>query len=247
MGNKESNMLYRVQFKIYSFVLFLLTMIGLVAFKDIPEVQVAIVRVMVSFLVIILPILIFESILMSKRLTTSLLLISGLIILTGVIFFKMWPLKEYSDIAMIFPLLLLIVVHLRDFYKIITLSSGGSLKMGSIKIKHLDELIGYGLKVKPFREMLILEAWMLLLGAVSHMLVIMYSSEEMAGLYVLLFYLICLIIFPLSNLISILYITKKVKKSATSIIGFAITTIISVPLCILYFLVLLSVSAKLMG
>jgi len=203
------------------------------------------IQAVLSLAVIVLPILTVESILTTNQFLESLIYFTGLVIIMGAIFFKLWPLEEDYNGIIFLPLFPLAVVFLGAFFRL--LKESDILKMDPAKINGADNPIIYCLKNKAFRELLTVELWILLSGAFSHMLVVIYAHEEMSGLPVLLLYLVCFIVFFIANLFGMLSITKKVKKSPLSVVSFAIITPIAIPLCIIYSLILLSISEKLAG
>lgn len=205
-----------------------------------------------SLAVIILPILIVEPILILKRSIVSSSVFTGLIIIVGTLFFKLRACETCSGNYLFSLTFLLIPIYLGVLFIPITdpsISKKDSMSSlaGASKIDRTGELIKYCVKVRSFRYLLVLELWMVFLAAVSHMQVIMRSGEEMAIVYVALFYVTYAVVFMFSNLIVMLLITKKVKKTIGSIISFSIITPIIIPLLIIYFLALLSLSVKLIG
>lgn len=205
-----------------------------------------------SLAVIILPILIVEPILTLKRFIVSSSVFTGLIVIVGTLFFKLRACETCSDNYLFSFTFLLIPIFLGVLFIPITdpsIFKKDSLipLAGASKIGRTGELIKYCIKVRSFRYLLVLELWMIFLAAVSHMQVLMRSGEEMAIVYVALFYITYAVVFMFSNLIVMLLITKKVKKTISPIITFSIITPIIIPLLIVYFMALLSLSVKLIG
>ncbi|MFA6897423.1 MAG: hypothetical protein WCQ96_04015 [Patescibacteria group bacterium] len=203
------------------------------------------IRATLSLAVIILPILAAEPIFESKRPIVLPFLIAGLIIFLGTIFFDLWPYKEGSVLYLSFAIIYMAGIFLRIFLRL--LKEVNLPKMKLVRTDSASEIVGQCLEAKSFRMMLVLELWMLLLGTLSFVLTGAYVHDEMAGIYEIFFFMACSVLFSFSNLSGMLSITKKVKKSPLSIISFAIITPIAIPLCIIYFLILLSISEKLAG
>jgi len=229
----------------YCMVSIVLIIAVFLLFAEVTELQALIIKAILSLTLIVLPVFIIEPFLASNRFIASLPLLSCLIICAGAISLKIWSVESDLDVFVILPLLPLAIIFLKDFLRLI--KDPGILETNSARIDNIKDLVKRCLEVRLFRALLISESGILLLGAFSHMLVVIYAHEEMSGLPVLLLYLICFIVFSIANLFGMLSITKKVKKSPLSVVSFAIITPIAIPLCIIYFLILLSISEKLAG
>lgn len=252
MSNEKTANLWGNYLKIYGVALIVLIVTNSLAFEGKAEVLVAIIRAILSVVVMISPILVIGPMLAAKRFVTFLAVITGLIILSGVLAFKLWPIESDLDIFVIIPLIPLSVIFLRNIFRLMKYTDGSkndaiTSLMGLVKINSAIELIVYCLKIKPFGELLIMEFGILLFGAFAHTLALMYGDGNLPGVYMLFVYLICLIVFSAVNLFGALHVTKKVKKPTSAIISLLIITLIAVPSLIIYFLFLLSISEKLMG
>lgn len=246
VNKEEFGVLTGVQLRTYGLMLFLLAAIVVFAFRSMPEAWVTIVRVLLSFLIIVFPLAIFDLFLDAKRLIASFLSVTGLIIFIGVIFFKLWPLKEYSDLVMSIPIIFLAVVYLQNLYGF-GKDSEALQPTSLVSIDCMSELVRYCLRVKEIRNILILELWALLLGVVAHILILKYGHEEMAGLYVIIFYLVCWVLFSSFNLLGALRIVKRWNILSGHFLRLVVIVLLAVPLCITYLFVFISIAVKLAG
>jgi len=197
----------------------------------------------ISLVFLILPILVVDSILIPRRPAKSLIRITCLIIIATMVFLELWPFERYAGLYLYFAIFCTFVVYCGIFLRLI--NSAKAQETNSMKIDRVSELIGRCLEKKSFRVLLFLELWMLSLGALSFVLTTTYVHEEMAGMYEILFFIACSIIFSFANLFGMLYITKKVKKTNRAVLLFAAITPIAVPVCVEYHLLLISISQKL--
>ncbi|MDD3006737.1 MAG: hypothetical protein PHX30_04110 [Candidatus Pacebacteria bacterium] len=244
VGDKKIDTFWGNRLKIYGVVLFVVITSYSVFGENLGS-QVVAVKTVLSLSVIILPILAVESIFASKRFIKLLLLLTGMIMLMGNIFFKLWPLGEDKRGIIYTPLLSLTIAFLVIYFKLIKDSKKS--KMEYLKIDGVRDLVGFCFSVKSFGVLLVLELWTLLLGAFSHILVVLYGNDELSGIAVLFLYLVCSVVFFFANLIAMFFITRKIEKSTSSVILFAIITPIVIPLCITYFVIFLLISEILTG
>lgn len=243
MNDKIDNF-YDVYFKIYGLVLFFAVVTCLLVFNKNPEVQIAVIRMGLSFLFVIASMGIVNLVLFSKQVITSLFFTTSIIVIVGVVFFKLWPLESYSSLFMSIPICFLIVIFFKSLLSLIKTSPMGVMQD---KINHANELSGYRVKIKSFTKIIVVEMWILLLGTISYILEDMYGVGEFPTLLVSLFFIFCWMAFSYFNFAIMSVTTKKIKKSASSVIGFVIITPIVVPMLVIYFLKLLSISVKLIG
>lgn len=197
----------------------------------------------ISLVFLILPILVVDSILITKHPVKSLIVITCLIIISGIAFLELWPFERYAGLYIYFAIFCVFVVYVGIFFRLI--DDAKAPEANSMKIDSVSELIRRCLEEKSFRMLFFLEFWMLLLGTISLILTTTYVHEEMAGMYEIIFFIVCSVVFSFANLFGMLYITKKIKKSNHAVLLFAAITPIAVPVCIAYHLLFMSISQKL--